>query len=143
MEKFIYVYIYIGNKRRKFILLLYSFTTTQIMSSIIKNKRKKPILLLDAFHYTQKRVLNTTIYWKCKNRVYPGRAVQYKSNPPNMTKPHNHDGDEMKCKMEEFRTKLKRRIEDSPQPVKKIIKKLYLYIQAHQKLLHLYECLMK
>ena len=40
-----------------------------------------------------------------------------------MKKPHNHGGDEMKCKMEEFRTNLKRRIQDSPQPVKRIYRK--------------------
>jgi hypothetical protein len=37
-----------------------------------------------------------------------------------MKKPHNHDGDEMKCKVEEFIINLRRRIEDSPQPVKRI-----------------------
>ena len=34
-----------------------------------------------------------------------------------MNKP---DSDGMKCKVEELRTNLKRRIEDSPQPVKRI-----------------------
>jgi len=34
-----------------------------------------------------------------------GRAIQYVSNPPSMKKSHNHDGDEMKCKLEEFKRK--------------------------------------
>ena len=37
-----------------------------------------------------------------------------------MKKLHNHDGDKTKRKVEEFRTKLKRHIEVSPQPVKRI-----------------------
>ena len=37
-----------------------------------------------------------------------------------MKKPYNHDGDEMQCKVEEFKMNLKRRIEDSPQPVNRI-----------------------
>ncbi|CAF1103817.1 unnamed protein product [Rotaria sordida] len=90
------------------------------MLSIVESKRNKPTLLLDTFRYTQDKILNTTIYWKCENRSCPGRAIQYGSNPPSMKKLHNHDGDEMKCKQEEFRMKLKRRVEDSPQAVKRI-----------------------
>ena len=51
-----------------------------------------------------------------------------------MKKPHNHDDDEMKCKVEEFRTNLKRRIENSPQPVKRIYREqlISLYITSPQ-----------
>ncbi len=37
-----------------------------------------------------------------------------------MKKPYNHDGDEMKRKVEEFKMNLKHRIEESPRPVKRI-----------------------
>ena len=90
------------------------------MLSVVERKRNKPILLLDVFRYTQDKILNTTIYWKCENRSCLGRVIQYGSNPSSMKKPHNHDDGEMKCKAEEFRTNLKRRIEDSSQPVKRI-----------------------
>ena len=76
--------------------------------------------LLDTFRYTQDKILNAAIYWKCKNCSCPGRAVEYGSNPSSMKKPQNHDDDEMICKVEEFRTNLKRRIEDPPQPMKRI-----------------------
>ena len=65
------------------------------------------MLLLDTFRCTQDKILSTTIYWKCENRSCPGRAIQYGSNPTSIKKPHDHDGDEMKCKVEEFRTNLK------------------------------------
>ena len=84
------------------------------MLSIVESKRNKPMSLLDTFRYTRDKVLSTIIYWKCENRSRPERAIQYGSNPPSMKKPHNHDGAEMKCKVEKFRTNLKRRIEDSP-----------------------------
>ena len=87
------------------------------MLSIVESKSNKPMLLLDTFRYTQDKVLSTTIYWKCENRSCSGRAIQYGSNLLSMKKPHNHDADEMKCKVE---TNLKPRIEDSPQPVKRI-----------------------
>ena len=77
------------------------------MLSIVQSKRNKPILLLDIFRCIQDKILNTNIYWKCENRSCLGRAIQYRSNPSAMKKPHNHDGDEMKCKVEEFRTNLK------------------------------------
>ncbi|CAF1120671.1 unnamed protein product [Rotaria sordida] len=91
-----------------------------MMATIVESKRKKPTLLLDNFRYTQDKILNTTIYWKCENRSCPGRAIQYDSNPSRMTKLHNHEGDEVRCKVEELKMNLKRHIEDSPQPVKKI-----------------------
>ncbi len=47
------------------------------MPSIIESKRNKPALLLDSFRYTQDKILNTTIYWKCENRLCPGRAIQF------------------------------------------------------------------
>ncbi len=47
------------------------------MPSIIESKRNKPALLLDSFRYTQDEILNTTIYWKCENRLCPGRAIQF------------------------------------------------------------------
>ena len=78
------------------------------------------MLLLDNFRYTQDKILNTSIYWKCEIRSCLARTIQYSSNPPNMMKSHNHDDDAMKCKVEEFRTNLKRRIEDLPQAVKRI-----------------------
>ncbi|CAF1223506.1 unnamed protein product [Rotaria sordida] len=104
------------------------------MLSIVESKRNKPTLLLDAFRYTRDKIFNTTIYWKCENRSCPGRAIQYGSNPPSIKKPHNHDGDEMKYKVEEFKMNLKRRIEDSPQPVKKIYREelISLYATAPQ-----------
>src|SRR5437762_3319996 len=105
-----------------------------MMSSIVQSKRKKPTLLLDNFRYTQDKIFNTTIYWKCEDRSCPGRAIEYVSKPPYMKKPHNHDGDEMKCKVEEFKMNLKRRIEDSPQPVKKIYREeiITLYTASPQ-----------
>ena len=84
------------------------------MLSIVESKRKKPTLLLDNFRYTRDKIVHTTIYWKCEIRSCPGRAIQYDSNAPKIKKLHNHDGDEMKCKVEEFRMSLKRRIEYSP-----------------------------
>ncbi|CAM4988812.1 unnamed protein product [Rotaria socialis] len=104
------------------------------MLSIVESKRNKRTLLLDAFRYTQDKIFNTTIYWKCENRLYPGRAIQYGSNPPSMKKPHNHDAIEMKCKVEEFKMSLKRHIEDSPQRVKKIYREklISLYTTAPQ-----------
>ena len=62
-----------------------------MMLSIVESKSNKPMLLLGTFRYTQDKVLSTTIYWKCENRSYSGRAIQYDSNPPSMKKPHNHD----------------------------------------------------
>ena len=47
-----------------------------------------------------------------------------------MKKPHNHDDDEVKCKVEEFKTNLKRRIEDSPQPVKRIYREQLISLSA-------------
>ena len=93
------------------------------------------MLLLDTFRYTQDKVLSTTIYWKRENRSCSGRAIQYGSNLPSMKKPHNHDGDEMKGKVEEFKTNLKRRIEDAPQPVKRIYReqqRISLYTTSPQ-----------
>ena len=86
----------------------------------VQSKRNKPMLLLDTFRYTQDKISNTTTYCKCENRSCCGRALQYVSNPPSMKKPDDHDSDEMKCKVKEFRTNLKQRIEDSAQPVKRI-----------------------
>ncbi|CAF4544975.1 unnamed protein product [Didymodactylos carnosus] len=92
------------------------------MFSIVESKRKKPVLLFDTFRYTQDKIVGTTIYWKCEDRSCPGRAVQYGSAAPNLKKSHNHNGDENKCKAEEFKMAVKRRIEHSPQPVKRIYK---------------------
>jgi hypothetical protein len=47
------------------------------MLSIIEIKCNKPALLLDTFRYTQDKILNTTIYWKCENRLCLGRGIQY------------------------------------------------------------------
>jgi hypothetical protein len=88
-----------------------------MMPTIVESKLKKPTLLLDNFRYNQDKIINTTIYWKCENLSCPGRAIQYDLNPPSMKKPHNHEGNEMKCKVGEFRMNLKQHIEDSPQPV--------------------------
>ena len=63
------------------------------MLSIVESKRNKPILSLNTFRYTQDKILNTTIYWKCENRSCPDRAIQYGSDPPRTNKSHNHDGD--------------------------------------------------
>ncbi|CAF1106231.1 unnamed protein product [Rotaria sordida] len=90
------------------------------MLTIVESKRKKPTLLFDNYRYTQDKIKNTTIYWKCANRSCSGRALQQDSNPPKMTKPHNHESNEVQCKVEEFRMNLKRRIEDSLRPIKKI-----------------------
>ncbi|CAF5078978.1 unnamed protein product [Rotaria sp. Silwood1] len=51
-----------------------------------------------------------------------------------MKKPCNHEDDEIKCKVEEFRMNLKRRIEDSPQPFKKICREqiISLYTASPQ-----------
>ncbi|CAF1630963.1 unnamed protein product, partial [Didymodactylos carnosus] len=92
------------------------------MFSIVESKRKKPVLLFDTFRYTQDKIVGTTIYWKCEDRSCPGRAVQYRSAAPNLKKSHNHNADENKCKAEEFKMAVKRRIEHSPQPVKRIYK---------------------
>ena len=49
---------------------------------------------------------------------------------------HNHNGNEIKCKMEEFRMKLKRRIEHSPQPIKEVYREELIFLdslQIHQK----------
>ncbi|CAF4714147.1 unnamed protein product, partial [Rotaria sp. Silwood2] len=61
--------------------------------------RNKPTFLLDTFRYTQDKILNTTIYWKCENRSCPRCAISYGTNPPSMKKSQNHDDDddEMKC----------------------------------------------
>jgi hypothetical protein len=91
-----------------------------MMPTIVESKRKKSSLLLDNYRYTQDKIVNTTTYWKCSNRSCSGRALQQDSGPPKMTKPYNHEGNEIQCKIEEFKMNLKRRIEDSPQPVKKI-----------------------
>ncbi|CAF3070873.1 unnamed protein product [Rotaria sp. Silwood2] len=104
-----------------------------MMSTIVESKRKKATLLLDNFRYTQDKIINTTIYWKCENRSCPGRAIQYDLNPPFIKKPHNHEGDEIKCKVEEFRMNLKRRIEDSPQPVKKIYREEIISLYTPRK----------
>ncbi|CAM4878021.1 unnamed protein product [Rotaria socialis] len=104
------------------------------MSTIVESKRKKPTLLLDNFRFTRDKIINTTIYWKCEDRSCLGRAVQCDLNPPFMKQPHNHEGDEIKCKVEEFRMNLKQRIEDSPQPVKKIYREqiISLYTTSSQ-----------
>ena len=106
----------------------------KMILSIVENKRNKPMLLLDTFRYTQNKVLSTTIYWKCENHSCPGRAKQYGSNSLSMKKPYNHDGDEIECKVEEFRTNLKRCIEDSPQLVKRIYREqlISLYTTSPQ-----------
>ena len=46
------------------------------MLSIVDSKRNKLMLLFDTFRYTQDKILNTTIYWKCENHSCPGRMVQ-------------------------------------------------------------------
>ncbi|CAM4874402.1 unnamed protein product [Rotaria socialis] len=104
------------------------------MSTIVESKRKKPTLLLDNFRFTRDKIINTTIYWKCEDRSCLGRAVQCDLNSPFMKQPHNHEGDEIKCKVEEFRMNLKQRIEDSPQPVKKIYREqiISLYTTSSQ-----------
>ncbi|CAF3614213.1 unnamed protein product [Rotaria sp. Silwood1] len=56
-----------------------------MMATIVESKRKKPTLLLDNFRYTQEKIINTTIYWKCENRLCPGRAIQCDSIPSRMT----------------------------------------------------------
>ncbi|CAF1116100.1 unnamed protein product [Didymodactylos carnosus] len=89
------------------------------MLSIAESKPKKPMLLLDTFRYTQDKIVNTTVYWKCEDRSCPGRAIQYGSDPPSMKKLHNHSGDENKRKVEEFKMNLKQRIE-SPQSIKNL-----------------------
>ncbi len=65
---------------------------------MVESKRDKPSLLIDTFRYTQEKISNTTIYQTCANRLWPGRAIQ-----PSMKQTHNHDGDEMKCDVKEFR----------------------------------------
>ena len=52
------------------------------MLDIVESRRKKPTLLLDGFRYTQDKIFNTTIYWKCESRSHPARALQYASNLP-------------------------------------------------------------
>ena len=74
----------------------------KMMLFIIETKDNKRMLLLDTFRYTQDKILNTTIYWKCESRSCPRRAMQYGSNSPSMKKPHNCNGDEIKCKVKEF-----------------------------------------
>ncbi|CAF3116132.1 unnamed protein product, partial [Rotaria sp. Silwood2] len=53
-----------------------------MISSIVQSKRNKPTLSLDNFRYTQDKIINTTIYWKCENCSCPGRAIQYAGTPP-------------------------------------------------------------
>ncbi|CAF4573943.1 unnamed protein product, partial [Didymodactylos carnosus] len=57
------------------------------MLSIVESKRKKKILLLDTFRYTQDKIVNTTVYWKCEDRSCPGRAIQYGSDQPDSIHP--------------------------------------------------------
>ncbi|CAF4365963.1 unnamed protein product [Rotaria sp. Silwood2] len=108
-----------------------------MMLSIIESKCNKPLLLLDAFRYTQDKILSTTIYWKCENRLCPGCTIQYGSKPSRMKKSHNHDDDEIKCKVEEFKRHLKRRIEDTSQPVKKTYREqiILLYLEKVMRLI--------
>ena len=39
-----------------------------MMSSIVQSKSKKSVLLLDNFRYTQDKIVNITVYWKCEDR---------------------------------------------------------------------------
>ena len=57
----------------------------------------------------------------------PRRSIQYGSSPSSMKKQHNHDENEVKCKIEESKMNLKRQIEDSPQAVKKIYGENIIY----------------
>ena len=50
------------------------------MLPIVESKCKKPMLLLGTFRYTQDKVLNTTIYWKCENCSCLARAIQQRWN---------------------------------------------------------------
>ncbi|CAF3002613.1 unnamed protein product [Rotaria sp. Silwood2] len=90
------------------------------MSFIVKSKRKKPTLLFDTFRYIQDKAVKTTIYWKCEHCSCPGRFKQYGSNLPLVKNIHNHNGDEYRCQVEEFKASLKRRIEHSSRAVKRI-----------------------
>ena len=56
--------------------VLYSLLNKKMLD-IVESKRKKPTLLLDGFRYTQDKIFNTTIYWKCESRSRPGRALQW------------------------------------------------------------------
>ncbi|CAF1371580.1 unnamed protein product, partial [Didymodactylos carnosus] len=41
----------------------------------------------DTFRYIQDKIVNTTVYWKCEDRSYPGRAIQYGLDQPNSIHP--------------------------------------------------------
>ena len=71
-------------------------------------------LLLDTFRYTQDKILNTI---KCENRSCRGCAIQI------WFKSIKHEETTWKCKV---KANLKRRIEDSPQPTKRIYRKQQL-----------------
>ena len=46
-----------------------------MMSSIVQSKHSKPTLLLDNFRFTQDKIINTTICWKCEDRSSPTRVI--------------------------------------------------------------------
>ena len=94
-------YIYVKSKEKIQLFCYIHSLLHKMMLSIVESKRNRPMLLLDTFRYKQAKILNTNIYWKCENRLCPGRAIQYGSNPSSMKKPHNYEVDEMKCKVKE------------------------------------------
>jgi hypothetical protein len=51
-------------------------------------------------------------------------------NKISIKKSHSHHGDKNKCQVEEFKMKLKRRIEDSRQAVKRIYRKEILLLST-------------
>ena len=88
-------------KRENSFALLYSFVVTQ---NDVRHCSKSTSQTNRTFRSTQDQVLSTTIYCKCENRSCPGHALQYASNPPSINKPHNHHADQIKWKVEEFKT---------------------------------------
>ena len=103
------------------------------MSSIVHAvDGKKSVLLLDNFRCEQDRIVNSIVYWKCKDSPCAGRNIQHRSNLSNVKKQYSHGGNEIKSKAKEIKMNLKRQIEDSLEEVKRTYREniilLYNYV---------------
>ena len=65
-------------------VLFIRYYTKQCSTSLKVTDRSQ----YDTFRYTQDKILSTTIYCKCENRLSPARARQYASNLLSINKPH-------------------------------------------------------
>ena len=71
------------------------------MLDIVESKRKKPTVLLDGVRYTQDKKFLTQLFI---GNVEVVHVLHVLYNMLQIHQSHNHHADEMKCKVEDFKT---------------------------------------